>query len=100
MEKRMSDTMDRRVEDLEDEVQEHLTRVEELEDEVQVLKGENEEMRDDIYDIKQFLITSSIGQEQLWSVVFEDILKQPVPTGEPLDSMARKIFRRDNEILR
>ena len=67
------------------------TRVEELEDEVQVLKGENEELRDDIYAIKQFLIPSSIGQEQLWSVVFEDILNQPVPIGESLDSMARKL---------
>ena len=66
-------------------------RVEELEDEVQVLKDENEEMRDDIDGIKYFLISSSIGQEQLWSVVFEDILKQPVPYGEPLDSMARKL---------
>ena len=66
-------------------------RVEELENEVQVLKDENEEMRDDIDGIKYFLISSSIGQEQLWSVVFEDILKQPVPIGESFDSMARKL---------
>ena len=67
------------------------TRVEELEEAVQVLEGEIDELRGDIYAIKQFLIPSSIGQEQLWSVVFEDILKQPVPYGEPLDSMARKL---------
>ena len=73
----MSDIMDRRVEDLEDELQ--------------VLKNENETMQGDIDSIKGFLIPSSIAQEQLWAGVFEDILKQPVPIGETLDSMARKL---------
>ena len=67
------------------------TRIKDLEEAVQVLDDENYQMRDGIEMIKQFLISSSIGQEQLWSVVFEDILKQPVPIGESFDSMARKL---------
>jgi len=77
MEKRMSDTID--------------TRIKDLEEAVFKLDDENYQMRDGIEMIKQFLISSSIGQEQLWSVVFEDILKQPVPIGESFDSMARKL---------
>ena len=67
------------------------TRITDLENEVEDLKNELGTMQDDIDSIKSFLIPSSIGQEQLWSVVFEDILKQPVPIGETLDSMARKL---------
>ena len=71
------------------------TRIADLENEVEDLKNEVEdlkyELQLDINSIKSFLIPSSIAQEQLWSVVFEDILKQPVPIGERLDSMARKL---------
>ena len=57
----------------------------ELEDRVDELERENEELRDKLSDLEDrfeaFAEPCAIGSEQLWEVVFNDILKQPVPSG-------------------
>ena len=45
------------------------------------LRNEIEELR---YMFKAFAEPCAIGSEQLWKVVFNDILKQPVPNGVDL----------------
>ncbi len=60
----------------------------ELEDRVDELECENEELRNRISDLEArfeaFAEPCAIGSEQLWKVVFNDILKQPVPNGVDL----------------
>lgn len=51
--------------------------IEELEDKVSVLEEQ-------CAKFERFMEPCAIGAEQLWKVVFEDILKQPVPNGENL----------------
>ena len=48
-----------------------------------------EELENQIYKIFEFLKPIAIGSEQLWEVVFEDILDREVPNG--VDS--RKEYR-------
>ena len=60
----------------------------ELEDRVDELERENEELRDKLSDLEDrfeaFAEPCAIGSEQLWEVVFNDILKRPVPSGVDL----------------
>ena len=60
----------------------------ELEDRIDELERENEELRDKLSDlearIEAFAEPCAIGSEQLWKVVFNDILKRPVPSGVDL----------------
>ena len=60
----------------------------ELENENEELRDEIRELRDEIGDLrdkfKRFAEPCAIGSEQLWKVVFNDILKQPVPNGPDL----------------
>ena len=60
----------------------------ELEDRVDELERENEELRDKLSDLEDrfeaFAKPCAIGSEQLWEVVFNDILKRPVPSGVDL----------------
>jgi|TARA_B100002003_G_C14057991_1_gene509404 nucleosome binding factor SPN SPT16 subunit len=60
----------------------------ELEDRVDELERENEELRDKLSDLEgrfeAFAKPCAIGSEQLWEVVFNDILKRPVPSGVDL----------------
>ena len=57
----------------------------ELEDRVDELERENEELRDKLSDLEDrfeaFAEPCAIGSEQLWEVVFNEILKRPVPSG-------------------
>ena len=57
----------------------------ELEDRIDELERENEELRDKLSDLEArfeaFAEPCAIGSEQLWKVVFNDILKRPVPNG-------------------
>ena len=57
----------------------------ELEDRVDELERENEELRYKLSDLESrfeaFAEPCAIGSEQLWEVVFNDILKRPVPNG-------------------
>jgi molecular chaperone GrpE (heat shock protein) len=59
--------------------------MDELQDRVDELERENEELRDKLSDLEArfeaFAEPCAIGSEQLWEVVFNDILKQPVPSG-------------------
>ena len=52
------------------------------------LERENEELRDKLSDLEgrfeAFAKPCAIGSEQLWEVVFNDILKRPVPSGVDL----------------
>ena len=63
-------------------------KMSELENENEELRDEIRELRDEIGDLrdkfKRFAEPCAIGSEQLWKVVFNDILKQPVPNGPDL----------------
>ena len=54
---------------------------EELREEIGYLRDEIEDLR---YRFERFVEPCAIGSEQLWKVVFNDILKQPVPNGVDL----------------
>ena len=54
-----------------------------LEDEIQILQQE-------LAEIKSVLKSVAIGGEQLWEVVFEDILDRSVPDGEDLRDLVRE----------
>ena len=60
----------------------------ELERENEELRDELEELRDKLSDLEgrfeAFAKPCAIGSEQLWEVVFYDILKRPVPSGVDL----------------
>jgi predicted nuclease with TOPRIM domain len=63
----------------------------ELERENKQLRDELEELRDELLDLtarfEAFVEPCAIGSEQLWEVVFNDILKRPVPSGVDLRDM-------------
>ena len=60
----------------------------ELEDRMEMLECENEELKLRLDELEcrfqTFAEPCAIGSEQLWKVVFNDILKQPVPNGVDL----------------
>ena len=64
-------TLDEREEMLKELVEECLERIDELESRL----SEQE------YKFEAFAEPCAIGSEQLWKVVFNDILKRPVPNG-------------------
>ena len=57
----------------------------ELEDRIDELEHENEKLRWQLEDLEArfeaFAEPCAIGSEQLWKVVFHDILKRPIPPG-------------------
>ena len=57
---------------------------EELREEIGYLRDEIEDLR---YRFERFAEPCAIGSEQLWEVVFNDILKQPVPNGVDLRNL-------------
>ena len=63
-------------------------RVNELEDTVNALERRNDELYYKLSDLEDrfeaFAEPCAIGSEQLWKVVFNDILKKPVPSGVDL----------------
>ena len=65
--------------------------VKELKDTIGFLENDIEELEDKVNDLEEqcakferFMEPCAISTEQLWKVVFEDILKRPVPDGENL----------------
>ena len=46
-----------------------------------------QELEEEVAKLKEFAKVAAIGHEQLWKVVFEDVLKQPVPAGEDLRNL-------------
>jgi hypothetical protein len=61
----------------------------EMRNEIEELRNEmRNEMRNEIEELrcmfKAFAEPCAIGSEQLWEVVYNDILKQPVPNGVDL----------------
>ena len=62
-----------------------------IEERVDELERENEELQNLIAALEgrfeAFAKPCAIGVEQLWEVVFNDILEQPVPTGPDLRKM-------------
>ena len=66
-------------------------KMSELEERINELELEKEEMRNEIKDLRyrfeRFAEPCAIGSEQLWKVVFNDILKQPVPNGIDLRNL-------------
>ena len=63
-------------------------KLSEFEDRIDELERENRQLYDRISDLENrfesFAKPCAIGSEQLWEVVFNDILKQPVPSGVDL----------------
>jgi len=60
--------------------------VEELEDRV-------DELESKVNDLIAIMKPIAIGSEQIWEIVFEDILKQDVPCGPDVRSMANRLSR-------
>ena len=54
---------------------------------MQDLEDKIEELESQVAKLTNFCEVAAIGSEQLWEVVFEDILKQPVPSGENLRNL-------------
>ena len=55
-----------------------------LQDQIEKLEGRLEDLEGRFMN---FAEPCAIGQEQLWEVVFNDILKQPVPNGTNLRNL-------------
>jgi len=66
-------------------------QIKELKDSNSELKDSNSELKDRLEDLEgrfmNFAKPCAIGQDQLWEVVFNDILKQPVPNGTNLRNL-------------
>ena len=66
-------------------LEEALKRIEELEFQVSQLEAATGELAvgldEQVYRFEAFAEPCAIGSEQLWEVVCNDILKQPVPSG-------------------
>ena len=66
-------------------------QIEEQKNEIEKQKNEIEELRSLIEDLtyrfERFAEPCAIGSEQLWEVVFNDILKRPVPAGVNLKDL-------------
>ena len=64
-----------------------------IEERVDELERENEELQNLIAELEgrfeAFAKPCAIGAEQLWEVVFNDILKQPVPHGVDLRKLVQ-----------
>ena len=58
--------------------------IEELEDRISDLESQ-------MYDLIEIVKPLTIGNEQLWEVVFNTILKEPVPRGEDLRHKAKRL---------
>ena len=52
--------------------------------ELDELRDKVEELESTVANLVEFCKAAAIGSEQLWEVVFDDILKQPVPCGVDL----------------
>jgi len=67
--------------------------IENLVNRLDSLETENQELKNRLDCIEsslpkeEFFKACAIGHEQLWSVVFNDILKQDVPSGENLENL-------------
>ena len=63
-------------------------KLNEFEDRIDELERDKEQLLDRVSDLENrfesFAKPCAIGSEQLWEVVFNDILKQPVPSGVDL----------------
>jgi hypothetical protein len=51
---------------------------------IEELEQQVEDLQNKLNKLIEFCKTSAIGSEQLWEVVYKDILKQPVPSGVDL----------------
>ena len=58
--------------------------IEELEDRISDLESK-------MYDLIKIIKPMAIGEEQLWEVVFNTILKEEVPPGNDLRQMAKEL---------
>ena len=67
--------------ELKERLDKALERIEELENKIEEQDNKIEEQE---YRFTAFAEPCAIGSEQLWEVVFNDILKRPVPSGVDL----------------
>ena len=65
---------------------------EELKEQLDKLENQIAETSNWTYNAEQLLEPLAIGSEQLWEVVFEDILKTNVPTGPDMRQMYNELF--------
>ena len=67
--------------ELKEMLQDALERLDEANEKIEELESRISEQE---YNFKAFAEPCAIGSEQLWKVVFNDILKRPVPSGVDL----------------
>jgi molecular chaperone GrpE len=74
-----------RIGELENKIEEQDNKIEEQDNKIEEQDNKIEEQDNKIeeqeYRFKAFAEPCAIGSEQLWEVVFNDILKRPVPAG-------------------
>ena len=77
---------------LEEENEELKEQLDGLENQIDELENQIAETSNWTYNAEQLLEPLAIGSEQLWEVVFEDILKTNVPTGPDMRQMYNELF--------
>jgi uncharacterized coiled-coil protein SlyX len=73
-----------RIGELENKIEEQDNKIEEQDNKIEEQDNKIEEQE---YRFKAFAEPCAIGSEQLWEVVFNDILKRPVPAGVNLKDL-------------
>ena len=74
----------KKMNELKERLDKALERIEELENKIEEQDNKIEEQE---YRFTAFAEPCAIGSEQLWEVVFNDILKRPVPAGVNLKDL-------------
>ena len=66
-------------------------KLSELEDECQNLRDKVEELEGQLHDLIEVIKPLAIGSEQLWEVVFRDLIKAPVPDGVDVRTLVENL---------
>ena len=66
-------------------------KLSELEDECQNLRDKVEELEGQLHHVIEVIKPLAIGSEQLWEVVFRDLIKAPVPDGVDVRTLVENL---------